>query len=186
MRFRVHIQAQCLVDTFARIARDNSLSINTVRRIFQEYIDENFKLLTYNAPRVLGIDEDHVNKVYRFVITNCENNVLLDILPDRESTTIANFISRMNEKHNVRVVIMDMYRPYKAIISKAFPSAKIVVDKFHVIQLTNRKMDEVRKSIRDKMNAAERKRFLYLSKLMKKKQRRYFRPFKTDTSQCFY
>lgn len=125
MRFRVHIQAQWLVDTFARIARDNSLSINTVRRIFQEYIDENSKLLTYTAPRVLGIDEDHVNKIYRFVVTDCENNVLLDILPDRESTTIAGFFSRMNDKHNVRVVIMDMYRPYRAIISKAFPSANV-------------------------------------------------------------
>lgn len=167
MRFRLHIQARCLTDTFARIARDNSISINTVRRIFQEYINEKADTLLYSAPHVMGIDEDHVNKIYRFVITDCENNELLDILPDRETSTITSFFSRMSEKQNVEVVIMDMYRPYKAIIKKAFPSAKIVVDKFHVIQLTNRKMDDVRKSIRDKMNAAERKRFLYLSKLMK-------------------
>jgi len=166
-RFRKHLQEMCLTDTFARIARDSSLSINTVRRIFQEYIDEKSKLLVYKAPRVLGIDEDHVNKIFRFVITDSENNELLDILPDRETSTITSFFNRMDEKRNVKVVTMDMYRPYRAIIKNTFPSACIVVDKFHVVQLTNRKMDEVRKSIRDNMSAAERKRFLYLSKLMK-------------------
>lgn len=167
LRFREYIQDLCLTDTFARIARDNSLSDNTVRRIFQEYIDRKAALLVYKAPRVLGIDEDHVNKIFRFVITDCEHNELLDILPDRETATIINFFQRMDEKQNVEVVTMDMYRPYRAIIKKTFPSATIVIDKFHVIQLTNRKMDDVRKSIRDKMNSVERKRFLYLSKLMK-------------------
>lgn len=167
IRMREYIQAQCLKDTFSRIAQEHSVSVNTVRRIFQEFVEQNEYKLVYAAPRVLGIDEDHVHKVFRFVVTDPENHRLLDILPDRETASIQAFLARMIDKHNVKVVTMDMYQPYRSIIRKNFPSAKIVVDHFHVVQLVNRRMDEVRKQCMDGMTKAERSRFRHIAKLMK-------------------
>lgn len=166
-RFREHIQGRCLKDTFTRIAQDYSLTATTVRRIFAEFVEANKEQLQYIAPRVMGIDEAHLNKLMRCVITDTEHNLLLDIMEDRDSSTILKFIRTMQHPENIKVVTMDMYAPYRATIYRALPSAKIVVDKFHVVQLINRKMDEVRKSVRSNLTRKEHQAMIYIAKLMK-------------------
>ncbi|MDA8221747.1 MAG: ISL3 family transposase [Desulfitobacterium hafniense] len=166
-RFRKHIQERCLKDTFTRIAQDYSLTATTVRRIFAEFVEANKEHLQYIAPRVMGIDEAHLNKIMRCVITDTEHNLLLDILEDRESKTIADFIHTMQHPENIKVVTMDMYLPYRSVIQRSLPAAKIVVDKFHVVQLINRKMDEVRKSVRQNLTPKEHRAMIYIAKLMK-------------------
>lgn len=166
-RFRQLIKDKCLHYTYTDIAVEYNLSVNTVRRIFEEYVEENKKYLQYTAPKVLGIDEAHLNKIMRFVVTDTENNLLLDMLPNRDAETIIPFLSQIEENQNIKVVTMDMYRPYKLAVSKALPSAKIVVDHYHVVQLANRKMDEVRKSVREHLTSYERKSLLYIARLMK-------------------
>jgi transposase len=166
-RFREHIQDRCLKDTFTRIARDYSLTATTIRRIFAEFVEANKASLQYIAPRVMGIDEAHLNKLMRCVITDTENNLLLDILEDRDSSTIHKFIRTMQHPEYIQVVTMDMYAPYRATIRTALPSAKIVVDKFHVVQLINRKMDEVRKQVRSGLTPKEHRAMLYIANLMK-------------------
>jgi transposase len=166
-RFRQFLKGECLNYTFTDIANKYSLSVNTIRRIFEEYVADNEKYLVYKAPEVLGIDEAHLNKIMRFVVTDTKNNKLLDIFPDRETSHVINFLRKIEDCENIKVVTMDMYSPYKLAVSKALPKAKIVVDKYHVVQLANRKMDEVRKSVREKLDARGRKSLLYIAKLMK-------------------
>jgi transposase len=166
-RLRAHIKERSLKDTFTRIANDCNLSVNTIRRIFKEFVDDNEQFLVYKAPTVLGIDEAHLNKTMRCVLTDTEHNLLLDILPDRETTNIVRFLKRVPDCQNIKVVTMDMYAPYRLVIQKALPAAKIVVDKFHVVQLANRKMDEVRKSFMDGLSKQERSNLRYISNLMK-------------------
>ena len=38
----------------------------------------------------------------------------------------------------VRTVVIDMYSPYISLIKSIFPKAKIIIDKFHIIQLFSR------------------------------------------------
>lgn len=40
-----------------------------------------------------------------------------------------------------------MYRPYMTLIKKVFPNAKIVIDKFHIVQLFNRSLNKTRVKI---------------------------------------
>ena len=143
-----------------------SIADTTVRRLFNDYVSKMGESLTYKAPRVMGIDEDHVGKIFRFVVTDLENKMLLDLLPDREPATLIEFFKRMVDRKNVEVVVMDMHRPYRSVIKSTFPSAKIIVDKFHVTQLADRKLDEIRRDIRRKMNDAEKQKFKYVTALL--------------------
>ena len=42
------------------------------------------------------------------------------------------------ERYKVKAVVIHMNSGYKSIIRELFPNAKIVIDRFHIIQLVNR------------------------------------------------
>jgi transposase len=42
---------------------------------------------------------------------------------------------------------MDMWTPYKSAVKESLPDAKIVVDKFHVVQLLNRTIEKERTNL---------------------------------------
>jgi transposase len=52
---------------------------------------------------------------------------------------------------------MDMWKPYKDAVNTVLPHAKVVVDKFHVVRMANQALDGVRKAIKAKMTALERR-----------------------------
>lgn len=59
-----------------------------------------------------------------------------EILPSRKPYDLIKHFSKFSQESldNVEVVTMDMYEPYINIGSKFFKNAKIVFDKFHVVQ----------------------------------------------------
>jgi transposase len=155
-RLRDHIRERSPLEQFSQIAREYSLSEGTVRLIFNDMVDECEHTLAYKAPRVLGIDEAHLDKKLRTVITDTENNHLLDILPHRDSPKIIKFLKSMDGMEYVKVVTMDMYEGFRKVVHSSLPWAHIVVDHYHVIQLANDKMDEVRRDLRRDLLALEK------------------------------
>lgn len=134
-------------DTFSRIGIDFCVSDKTVRRIFDEYSYKHLYKLQYVAPRVLGLDEAHIDKHFRLIVTDTENNKLLDMLPDNKLPNIVKFLRGFSNPNDVQVVTMDFAPEYAKAVRMSLPFAQVVIDKFHVIQLLNRKMDAVRKQI---------------------------------------
>lgn len=55
------------------------------------------------------------------------------------------------------IVTMDMWLPYKQAVRECFPEAKIVIDRFHVVQLANSAMDGIRVRFAKSRPASERK-----------------------------
>jgi len=58
----------------------------------------------------------------------------------------------------VKIITMDMFSPYYALAKQLFPCAKIVLDRFHIVQHLSRAMSRVRVQI---MNQFERKSHEY-------------------------
>lgn len=52
------------------------------------------------------------------------------------------------EAEEVKVVIMDMWEPYRSAVKVCFPNARIVVDRFHVVMYANKAIETVRKEVR--------------------------------------
>lgn len=60
----------------------------------------------------------------------------------------------MPNKENIEVVTMDMWNTYRTAVNKVIPNAKIVVDKFHVVNLG---LEKVRKDLRKTLTSTQRK-----------------------------
>jgi transposase len=138
-----YIQSQCLKDTFTRIAENIGCDDKTIRSITQKYIQQLNE--NYNPELLgwIGIDETKIDGKQRFVITDIINRKPVEMLTDRESNTVSNWLWK-HRHDDVKGFAMDMWRPYKKIINEIFPNIPIVVDKFHVVRMANQAMDSVR------------------------------------------
>ncbi len=146
---------------FANIADEFGISSTTVKRIFTEYVKEQEAQMIFATPRILGIDEVHLNKQMRAVFTDIEGLKVLDILPKRNKEDIIAFLMKLPNKDAIEVVTTDMWQPYKDAVLMVIPHAKLVVDKFHVIQYANIAMENARKSFRNTLTDKQRKQLMH-------------------------
>ena len=68
-----------------------------------------------------------------------------------------------------RHICMDMYTPYISLVNSIFPNAKIVIDKFHIVNLVNRAYNQTRISIMNSIqdDSLKRKFKLFWKSLLK-------------------
>lgn len=156
-RLMAYIEKQSLTHTFVSIALTVGVDEKTVRNIFSDYIERLSKTVDFETPKLMGIDEIHIIKKPRCVITNIEQNTIIDILPDRNKTTVVQYLSAISKKQNIRLVTMDMWKPYKDAVDVVIPHADIIVDKFHVVRMANEALDRVRKDLRSSLTSKERR-----------------------------
>ena len=95
-----------------------------------------------------------------FIAQDFDFRKIIAILDGRTQSTIRNHFLRYSRqvRNHVKVITMDMFSPYYDIARKLFPSAKIVLDRFHIVQLLSRAMSRVRVQI---MNQLDRKSHEY-------------------------
>ena len=142
------IASRSLDNTFVSIANDIGVSEGTVRNIFNEYVAELAKTIIFETPQWMGIDEIHIIKKPRCVITNIEQNTVVDMLQDRSKVLVTNYLMKLKDRHSIKCVTMDMWLPYKDAVNGVLPQAFIVVDKFHVLKMANQCLEVIRKGIR--------------------------------------
>ena len=157
------------------IAESLSVSTSTVIRKLKEF---EVKSDLNHLPEHMSWDEYSFKKgKMSFIAQDYDNG--------RTQATIRNHFLRYSRqvRSRVKVIIMDMFSPYYDIARKLFPNAKIVLDRFHIVQHLNRAMNRVRIQI---MNQFDRRSHEYKAlkrywKLIQKDSRklsdkRFYRP----------
>ncbi|WGK79058.1 ISL3 family transposase [Streptococcus macedonicus] len=138
--------AQALVNRQAltHIAQDLAISTSTVHRKLREFtFKEDFSRL----PEILSIDEFLYQKgKLAFIAQDFETKKIITILENRTQTTIRNHFFRYSKeaRNSVKVVTVDMSGSYIPMIPKLFPKAKIVIDRFHIVQHMSRALNHTR------------------------------------------
>ena len=138
------IQLQGLDKPFTDIAERYGISNMTVRRAVDDCIKEHDDKRILVAPRVIGIDEAHLNKTMRGVITNIEKRELVEILPTNTKRDVKAFIKSLEGYKNIEVATMDMATGYRYAMNELVPDALCIIDKYHVIQCAIRALDRIR------------------------------------------
>lgn len=146
--------------TFASVASDTGLDERTVRRVFEHWSDNRISNLEIATPKWLGIDEVHLLRSARGVLTNIDQKALIDLLPNRNQETMARRIQKMPDRDRVQVVAMDMWLPYRRIAEQLLPRAVVVVDKWHVTKYADAGMETIRKSYKADLTVAMRRRLV--------------------------
>ncbi|WP_176360016.1 ISL3 family transposase [Desulfosediminicola ganghwensis] len=121
-------------------AYESGISVATVERFYHQMVLQNISHRSERlCPRYLGLDEHRFTKRMGFVTTFCnlEKHSVFDVAPGRSEAELESFLKTLRGRERVRVVCMDMHAPYRKMVRKWFPNAKIVTDRFHVIKLIN-------------------------------------------------
>jgi transposase len=157
-RLRYDLALSACKRPFRDVVALHAVEETLVRRVFRKFANEKLLHYRYTAPRVLGIDENNILDGLRGVIVDVGSGKLLDMLPSRLQGDIRRgFMERMDDWGNVEVWCQDMARGYKTLAHELFPSAAVVVDKFHVLTKANFWLARVRVAETKHMPEAARK-----------------------------
>ncbi len=129
------------------IAERMNISWHTVIRFVRQAAKEARPYYT-TLPAHLSFDEFKFKKSrMAFDYINAETGEILGIVSGTTNYQIKkHFISRfsLKERHQVKTITIDMNSGYISCIKELFPKAKIIIDRFHIVQLINRSLNKSR------------------------------------------
>ena len=133
--------------TNTAIARRLHISVSVIQRQLESFtVKEDYSQL----PEVLSIDEFSRNKgQLAFIAQDFKTRNIVTVLDNNRQTTIKNYFYRYPRKvrEAVKVITVDMSGSYIPILKQLFPKAKIVLDRFHIVQHLSRAMMATRITI---------------------------------------
>lgn len=130
------------------IAKKYSISPMRIRRLL-----DNFTPSLPDLPEALGIDEfkGNTNKTkYHCILTDLNTGKPIDIIHNRSEASLFVHFKKYqysSQLNNVKVVVIDMWRPYYSVLRKVFPNAMILIDRFHMVRQAIWSLEAVRKRI---------------------------------------
>jgi transposase len=112
----------------------------TAERYYRRYLQREFnEHKNASCPKVLGIDEKKFSKKlgYQTTLANLQKHTVYDVVLGRTESNLGKYLSRLPDRSNCRVVVMDLSETYRKLARQYFPQAMIVADRFHVVRLIN-------------------------------------------------
>jgi len=134
-----------------QVARQYGLAASTVRAIDLRYLERWAAARPKPALVQMGVDEIHLGKKQKFitVVSNLETGEPVWFGRERKKETLDEFVEnelRRRQRMRITAVCVDMWEPFRLSLEQHVPNAKIVYDKFHVMQHANAAVDEVRRA----------------------------------------
>lgn len=166
-------EAVSIKNTFTSVAEQYGISVMTVKRAFSEYVAELDRKRVLVAPKVLGIDEVYIHlegdqrKQPCAVFTDVENHQIIEFVVGNTKELVTKVIKSMQGYENIQTVAMDMNSGYRYAVETTIPKAYCVVDRFHVIQKANMKLDDMRSKIQNGLKEGEKKALFKVKDLIR-------------------
>lgn len=97
--------------------------------------------LHYPCPMVMGIDEHSIHRgrtkgaKFAVTLTDLRYNRVYEVFEGNEPKTLESNLRRLKGREKVKMVCMDLCSPFRSLVMRLFPNAKIVADRFHAIKL---------------------------------------------------
>ena len=132
------------LEALTHITEKLAISTSTVYRKLKQF---QFKDDHSTLPEVLSWDEFSYQKgKLAFIAQDYETKKIITILDNRRQTTIRSHFFKYSKeaREGVKIVTMDMSGNYIPLIKTIFPNAKIVLDRFHIVQHMNRTLKQTR------------------------------------------
>lgn len=160
-RLARYIEEQSIRRTFVSVADEVGVDEKTVRNLFGAYVDTLDKTVKFETPNIMGMDEVHLLKKARGVFTNITERTIIAVLPERTKKVTLAHMKTIPDRERIKVVTMDMWRPYADCVHEVLPKAAIVVDKFHIVRMASVAMEVIRKAQRGELEAKFRRKLMH-------------------------
>ena len=145
--FVVELSKNMTVNNVAETVGENDTKL---WRIILHYVDAARAVADYSDVEKIGMDEtSKKGRNYISVFVDIEKRKVLFVADGKDQTTVDSFVedflAHSGDCNKISVVTCDMALGFRAGIKANFPKATTVIDKFHVIKLANKAVDEVRR-----------------------------------------
>ena len=129
-----------------KIAKIVGVSASSVQRIL--YANKTAYVTPHGLPKALCFDEFRsTGGRFSFICIDAKTHDLLLLLENRLSKTIKEYFLNnysLAQRQKVQVITMDLNAQYQQFVHYLFPNAIIVFDRFHIVQLASRALDQAR------------------------------------------
>lgn len=153
-------RTQALEVFLARWAR--RLSWSEVAQVFQTSWEQVYRAVravvhygleqrSLDGIGAIGVDEVQCGRGHQYMTVvyqlDGERKRLLHVSRDRKVKSLLSFFRSLTREQiaTIRFVCSDMWRPYLKVIVRKLPQALHILDRFHVVALLNKAVDEVRR-----------------------------------------
>lgn len=131
------------------LSRRHGVSPTTTSRVLTQ-LGKDYQTNFNYLPEHLCFDEFNsvkgVEGKMSFIYCDSVSHKIIDILPNRRQDTVSAHFSRysLEARNNVKTIVVDMNAAYFSIAYELFPNAKVIIDRFHIIQLISRSLNQTR------------------------------------------
>ncbi len=137
--------------TRKQVALQEGLHEETVLSIFKKIAQETVRKSKQKRVSVLGIDEIYLgHKEYVLVLSDIVRRRVIAVLPNRLQATLEKWFDELSKEEcqAIKVVSIDMWKPYRQAVRNKLSHAQIVADRFHVMKQLNHQLDLLRRHLR--------------------------------------
>jgi transposase len=123
-------------------------------RMVAHYVEEAHRRRDWSGVRRILIDETSARRGHRYVtsVVDADTRELLFMVEGREAEAIGAFVQELvahgGKPEQIELISMDMSPAYRKGARQYLPKARIVFDRFHLMQMAGKALEEVRKDLR--------------------------------------
>jgi transposase len=149
-RFAFYVGRRGRASPIRDVAQELRLDWHTVKALEQRYMRAQLQRAGAPGPRVIGLDEVSIKRgqTYRIVVSDLvRHRPIWFGGQDRAEASLDQFYTWLGARKTarIRLVVMDMWKPFRLATRRHAPQACILFDKFHVLRQLGDALDQVRK-----------------------------------------
>ena len=156
--FEALVVTLCAQMPVQAVARHLCVGDDAVWRVLHHYVDTARAQEDFSEVTAVGIDETAARRGQNYISVFHDlgaHRRVLFACPGHDQNTVACFVDDLaahgGDANRIEAACIDMSKAYIAGVGKYLPNAEITFDGFHVIQLANTAVDEVRRAeVREK------------------------------------
>jgi transposase len=161
-RFSFWVGRRCRVSTIRDVSRETHLDWKTIKALEKQYMEAQLRRAGTPGPQIIGIDEISVRKghTYRIIVSDLvRQRPIWFGGTDRSEASMNLFFEWLGEKksHKIRLVVMDMWKPFRNACAAHAPGAAMLYDKFHALRHLGEALDKVRRNEYARLRGEDRK-----------------------------
>jgi transposase len=150
-RFAYYVGRRCAQASIRDVARELKLGWDTVKALEMQFMRAQIARAGTPGPKAIGIDEISVRRghTYRIVVSDLHRKRPIWFGgEDRSEASMAQFYAWLGLKKSsqIKLAVMDMWKPFRNVAANKAPQAAILFDKFHIMRHLGEALDKVRKA----------------------------------------
>lgn len=118
-----------------------------MKEIEKRNLRQRYRHISLKHLRFIGVDEIAIRKRHQYatIVVDLISGKIMWVAMGRNVESLKGFLRCLKRSRaKLEAVSMDMSPPYHKAVTDCFPRVSIVYDHFHIMQLMNRKLDELR------------------------------------------